>query len=643
MSHHTRTQYIVANGQREFDLAVRFLEKSHISVRVNGIMAPVDWVGESRVRLMYPAPDGSVVLIQRITPIDDALVTFHNGSNLTKEELNRAVLQLLYQVQEQDDLLRGSLDQARVRLGDQLGVVTTPEAIVDELLRISELGDDLLNRFRDALANIDLSAERILDQAFKMENLTAVVDALANLDDGTGLATIIQNEAQQRADGDTALANTLALIGAKSADKVSFILDTNKVKASPTETLAQRFAALYAADGSNLALIQSEQNARINADGALTNRLDTMGAKVTDNEAAIVNEATARATAINAEALARQSLATKVNANEAAIQSEASARSTADTALANTLAILGAKNGAGSAFILDINKVQVDGSTSLGTRLSGIDAKAANAAAAVVTEQTARINGDNALSQTLSTVSNTVNGLTGSITSLTQVTDGLNLKHGVTLNSNGHITGFIQNNNGRTGSATFVVDEFGIVAPGGGTPIKPFTVTAGKARFNTNVEINGDLVVNGTIKTEGLAMSSVTNPVTSYSAAEFQYLASYTGIYKVIRQVTITTTGGRVEILGNFNIESNTSGGRITMWTQVLRNGFAQLTTFVRSNSENSKAEAMLTGPQPVMFTDTPPAGTHTYTLHARFEVAGGTLEGTSWWSTYLSATEVKR
>lgn len=549
----------MANGQREFDLAVAYLDKSHISVKLNGISAPVEWVSGSRVRLIQKPADGSVVLIQRITPIADPAVTFQNGSNLTEEELNRAVLQLLYQMQEQDDLLRGSLDQARIRLGDQLGVVTSPEAIADELLRISEMGDDLLNRFRDALAGIDLNAQTILDQtfkltnqAFRLDNLTAVVDALANLEDGTGLATIIQNEANERLEGDTALANTLALIGAKSADNTAFILDTNKVMASPNETLAQRFNAIYAANADALALIQQEATARVTAIDAVTTTLDTQGSRIGDNEAAIATEATTRANAIAAEASARTALATKIagdiaaavltetnarvaadaseaqarqslatsmgNNLSAAIQNEATARTTLASSIASQFAVLGAFRNNQSAFVLDLNKVETSSGTTLGTRLSGIDTKATNAAAAVVTEQTARINGDNALSQSLSTVTNTVNGLTGSITSLQSVTDGVLLKQGISLNSNGHITGFVQNNNGRTGSFYVVADEFGLVAPGGGTPIKPFVVTAGKARFNTNVEIYGDLLVTGTINHSKLTNNTVTGVEVAYNA-----------------------------------------------------------------------------------------------------------------------------
>lgn len=562
MSYQTRVIYNVGEGQREFDLAIPYLDKNHIKVALNGSAPFFEWVSDSRIRLTSPAVTNSILKISRVTPISAAAVEFQNGATLTKEELNRAVLQLLYRLQEQDDFLNDSLDRAMVRLGDHLGVVTTPDAIMDELLRVSELGDDLLNRFRDALASIDLNAETIIsntlsltNQAFRMDNLTAVVDALANLEDGTGLATIIQNEAQARLDGDQALIDTLSLLGAKSGDNLSFILDLNKIRTSPTESLAQRFSALYAADANALSVIQNEQTARTNAIEAVTQTLNTQGSKIADNEAAIANEATTRATAISAEAQARQalsatipgqinaavmaetnarvaadqaeaqarqSLAVQVGNNSTAIQNEATARANADGAIAQQFAVLGAWRNGQSAFVLDLNRVEVGPGWTLGTRLSGIDTSIGNVSASVVDERTSRINGDNALSQTLQTVQNTVGGHTASITSLQQVTNGINARWTVALNSNGHITGITANNNGSWGTLSFVADEVGFVAPGGGTPVKVMSIVNGKVRFNSNVEIFGDLLVTGSITTPKLLENSVTR-IDSVSMAGWRY------------------------------------------------------------------------------------------------------------------------
>lgn len=562
MSHQTNVIYIVEDGQQEFDLAIPYLDRTHIKVSVNNIIPAYSWVSASRIRLTFPAPNESIVRIRRETPINRPLVEFTNQSNLTQEELNRAYLHTLYRQQEQDDFISGTLEQARVRLGEQLGVVTDPDAIVDEVIRISDIGDAAYARLQASIASIDLNAERIIDhtfqltnQAFRLTNLTSVVDALANLEDGTGLATIIQNEAQARLDGDQALVDTFALIGAKSADSLSFILDLNKLKASPTETMAQRFSALYAANANALALIQNEQTARVNAIEAVTQTLQTQGSKIGANEAAIASEATTRASAISAEASARnalsasipglinaavlvetnarvaadqaeaqarQSLAVQVGQHSTAIQNEATVRANADGAIAQQFAILGSFRNGQSAFVLDMNRVEVGPGHSLGNRLSGIDTSIGNVSAGVTNEQTARVNGDQALSQSITNVQTTVQGHTASITQLFETTNGLNARAGLSLNVNGHITGWLLNNNGASGQMAIVADKFSVTAPNGGTPVQPFIVSAGRARFNGNVDIYGDLFVDGTITTRKMGDNSVTR-IDSVSMAGWRY------------------------------------------------------------------------------------------------------------------------
>ena len=562
MSHKTNVIYVVENGQQEFDLAIPYLDRSHIKVSVNGVIPNFTWVSASRLRLTFPTPDGSIVRIRRETPIDRPLVEFSNSSNLTQEELNRAYLHTLYRQQEQDDFISGSLEAGMVRLGEQLGVVTDPDAIVDEVVRISEIGDAAYARLQASIASIDLNAGRIIDhtlqltnQAFRLTNLAGVVDALANLEDGTGRATVIQNEAQARLDGDTALVDTFALLGAKSADNLSFVLDLAKIKASPTETMAQKFNAIYAANDDALSLIQDERTARVTAIDAVTQTLQTQGSQIGANQSAIANEATTRATAISAEAAARnalsakiandiaaavltetnaraaadsaeaqarQSLAVTVGQNSTAIQNESTARSTLAGSIAQQFAILGAFRNGQTAFVLDLNRVETSAGLSLGTRLSGIDVAVGNVSAGVTNEQTARVQGDQALSQSITNVQNTVNGHTASITTLSQVTNGLNVRYGVSLNSNGHITGFLMNNNGSSGQFAVVADYFSVTAPNGGVPVQPFIVSAGRARFNGNVDIYGDLFVDGTITTRKMGDNSVTR-IDSVSMAGWRY------------------------------------------------------------------------------------------------------------------------
>ena len=67
-----------------------------------------------------------------------------------------------------------------------------------------------------------------------------------------------------------------------------------------------------------------------------------------------------------------------------------------------------------------------------------------------------------------------------------------------------------------------VADYFSVTAPNGGVPVQPFIVSAGRARFNGNVDIYGDLFVDGTITTRKMGDNSVTR-IDSVSMAGWRY------------------------------------------------------------------------------------------------------------------------
>lgn len=623
-------EYVAQAGQQDFDVPFPYLDKRHVEVLVNSNPASVlEWVNPTRLRLVAPLAGGEWVWVRRNTPVDQALVQFHNGAVLTQEDLNLAVQQLLYKQQELQYLYERAVNGALIRIGNANGLVETdPEAVVAEIANLV-LEEEVLANFRQRIADIDLSAEQLAQQALQItdqgeqiiqqatstaslndaltdlrndhEALSGVVDALASLEDGTGLATVIQQEADARIAGDTALAATIALIGAKNSNSSAFILDMNRVRVSPTESLAARLNALNASIGSNLALIQQEQtaradaisaeasareslgatlrgeissavqderNARVAADEAEARARQALAAEVSDLDAAVIAEQQARVAGDSAEATARTNLAATLRGemddiessltasiqNEqqarvagdqaeasarttlastlrgeiaASVQTEATTRANADNVFTGLFTLLGAKNPAGTAFVLNDDKVQLSNGTALGTRLSGIDAQIANNAAAIVNEQTARANADSALSQSIQVVSSSVNGLTSSVSTLSQAVDGVKARYGVSLDVNGYVTGFVQNNDGKSGSFVVLANRFAVVDPNGGNPTVPFEVS------NGNVYVNGQRITPGSINADRLN-------VTSLSA-----------ITATIGLLRTATTGARLELESN--------------------------------------------------------------------------------------------
>ena len=526
---------------------------------MNGQKAiPLSWPNASRLRLGFPVGEGAFVTIERVTPIDEALVKFSDGNVLTADDLNTAILQTLYRQQELAAMYQRSIGLAFTRLAGLGGDLMATEDLLD-LVAQQMAADKLLDDFRARIADIDANgievlnlARDVVDQGTQIGGLEVVAEELradlvqstadlqATLDailaDDT-VATLIQNETQERVDGDTALASTLALIGAKSGDGTAFIADLDKLRASPDETFAQRFSAISTQIGDTTAAITSEATARSTAVAAEAARIDGLLTRMGSAEAAVTSEAQARADGDAAEAAARNHLAATLRgetaavvANEAhvratadaaeatarnglaatlrneigaAVQTETTARVNADGALAQKLNLLGATSADGYAYILDEDTVRVDGGArTLGSRLSGLDARMGNAEATIVQEQQVRASQDGAFAQQLHVLGTDVGNNRAAISTQQTLIDGVRARYGVVLNVNGHITGFAQHNDGAFGDFVVVADNFRIVAPNGGNPTTPFSVEAGLVR------INGDLIVTGSINSGSVRLDT---------------------------------------------------------------------------------------------------------------------------------------
>jgi tRNA threonylcarbamoyladenosine modification (KEOPS) complex Cgi121 subunit len=590
--------YVATGGQRDFDVPFPYLSTSHVEVRVNGsLISVLEWVSQSRVRLATPPGAGATVELRRNTPISTAMVDFENGAVLTEEDLNTAVQQLLYKQQEITAFYEASLQKAFVRIAEAGGIVVDPEDVANQIANLV-LEEDVLANFQQRINDIDNNAaltallSGTLDQTNQAiadpltgnsalstalgvlrsdhESLAGVVDGLLDLGNGEGISTVIQNETDARVAGDNALAATIALIGAKSGDSLSFILDLTKVKVSPTESLGTRLTTIASSIADNSAAITNESSTRASAisaeatarqqlgaalQTAINNEAATRSAAITTEQnarataiaaeatarqqlntsltnaingesstraAAIIAEQNARSTAISAEATARQSLAAALTSDieglegqiasvSSQVSSEITARVNGDNALASTISLIGAKNGAGNAFILNESTVQLTGGVSLGTRLSGIDTNIGNVSASVVNEQNARASADTALSNNINVVSTNVGTLSATVSTISSSVNGLQAKYGVSLDVNGYVTGFIQNNNGSTGSFDILADKFRVVIPGQ-APLQVFQADAG------GVKINGNLIVSGSITATSLAVGAVTTTAISTGA-----------------------------------------------------------------------------------------------------------------------------
>ncbi len=71
----------------------------------------------------------------------------------------------------------------------------------------------------------------------------------------------------QTTENKTALATTLALIGAKNGDGSAFVLNLDAAKVTPTQSLAEKFTAIDATSGGNMASIKTLNEVVVGASG----------------------------------------------------------------------------------------------------------------------------------------------------------------------------------------------------------------------------------------------------------------------------------------------------------------------------------------------------------------------------------------
>lgn len=171
----------------------------------------------------------------------------------------------------------------------------------------------------------------------------------------------------------------------------------------------------------------------------------------------------------------------RITDNTAAISTESTARATADTALANDITTLTAtvnsNNNTLSAAIANEQTARANADAANASDITTVSAS-------VTAEAASRAAGDTAEANARAAAINTVTASIATEASVRAAADNTLLaKYGVTLNSNGYVTGFSQNNNGTSGTFKILADKFTIIDPaaaGSGLPgTQVFDITNG--------------------------------------------------------------------------------------------------------------------------------------------------------------------
>ncbi|MET3601118.1 phage tail fiber domain-containing protein [Martelella mangrovi] len=103
-------QYQGDGNTRSFSIPFTFLQKEHIEVRVSLDVVPYEWDDPHTIRLTPAPSQGAVIEIRRITPRDNAMVDFTDGSVMVESDMDLAFTQVFYIVQEAIDIAGGTLE-----------------------------------------------------------------------------------------------------------------------------------------------------------------------------------------------------------------------------------------------------------------------------------------------------------------------------------------------------------------------------------------------------------------------------------------------------------------------------------------------------------------------------------------------------
>ena len=185
----------------QYAISFPYIRKEHVKVFVNYVDTTFSFANDTTAQLASAPGSGVRVEVRRVTPADNVLVDYTDGSTLTAADLDTNALQQLYLDQELDDA--------------QKQVVT-----ISSTTGLPTLGNQRLTNVSDPTGAQDAATKNYVDTNF--QPLDAELTELATMSSGTAsaLADLTQTETQilDGATVTTAELNTLDGITASTAE-----------------------------------------------------------------------------------------------------------------------------------------------------------------------------------------------------------------------------------------------------------------------------------------------------------------------------------------------------------------------------------------------------------------------------------------
>jgi hypothetical protein len=190
--------YTGNGSQTDFTVTFPYIGKEHVKVYVSSALKSYEWLNETLIRIS-PAPAAAApIIIRRLTPTDESVVTFTDDAYLTDADLNLLTQQCLYVLQEDIE----SRDEELAEFSGLFGEVTQLQADIAALQ--GQLEDaDLYTRMDTA--ETDIGALETAVSALETE-----VDGKAAASHTQAISTI--TDLQTTLDGKSATNHTHAAL-----------------------------------------------------------------------------------------------------------------------------------------------------------------------------------------------------------------------------------------------------------------------------------------------------------------------------------------------------------------------------------------------------------------------------------------------
>jgi hypothetical protein len=507
MSFSSKVLYTGDGVVKSFNIPFPYLSASHLGVYVDEILQlnPMNYTlsGPSTVLFSAAPGDGSAIVIRRSTSPTAILVDFQDGSVLSESDLDTGYLHNYYLGQEYADSFNEVINEALVNVATGAGIVETETdeviaALVNEMLN-TEAAANLQARITD----IDANAEAIVTLG---EGLQTQINTLAQ-----GVAAVVYVQDDEPVPGVGGIPDPI-VEGARWYDSN----DNNKpyiYQSSAWVSLEDPRIGSADADvdvlqvqmDNTIAAIVNEQFVRATGEESFAQQLGLVGSQSGDGSAFIINLDTTHVTPTESLADRFTSITADWTAADAVVAAGATAYTDAEISTEQTARANGDSANASDITALDARVTLVDDPTT-GT-------VAANAAQIVIDRGVAA-SATSAVASDVTSLTTEVDANTATVATHATSINGIEAEYGVDLTVNGYIQGFRIINGGTPGANAFVIlaDKFAIVDASGDpaeTQYVPFEISGGKINMRSDVQIDGNLMVSGTINGTALVNGTI--------------------------------------------------------------------------------------------------------------------------------------